>query len=141
MADLRPERSNFRAERPDLRPERPDLRPGRPDLRPERPDMSLRGLIGGGTNGRTDKRTKVPLCSTGHRPLRGRCPATHHLQSPTFIAGQRVSLTTYCPWATGFILKCVRLASTVFPLLGYSLAVLLPAFAVIRKKLLYMLCI
>ena len=44
---------------------------------------------------------KVPLCSTGHRPLRGRCPATHHIQSPTYEAGQRVSLTTYCPWATG----------------------------------------
>merc|ERR1712074_151398 len=50
-------------------------------------------------------RTKVPLCSTGHRPLRGRCPATHHLQSPTYEAGQRVSLTTYCPWATGSSLQ------------------------------------
>ena len=26
------------------------------------------------TNERTDGRTKVPLCSTGLRPLRGRCP-------------------------------------------------------------------
>ena len=25
-------------------------------------------------NGRTDGRTKVPLCSTGLSPLRGRCP-------------------------------------------------------------------
>ena len=48
-------------------------------------------------------RTKVPLCSTGHRPLQGRCPAYHHLQSPTYKAGQRVSLTLYCPWATGFL--------------------------------------
>ena len=44
--------------------------------------------------------TKVPLCSTGLRPLRGRCPAYYHLRSPTYKAGQRVSLTTYCPWAT-----------------------------------------
>ena len=36
------------------------------------------GLTNGRTDGRTDERTngrtKVPLCSTGLRPLRGRCP-------------------------------------------------------------------
>ena len=57
--------------------------------------------------GQTDKQMKVPLCSTRHRPLWGRCPATHHLQSPTWKAGQRVTLTTYCPWATGCVCVCV----------------------------------
>merc|ERR1712115_141540 len=45
-------------------------------------------------------RTKVPLCSTGLRPLWGRCPASPHSNSQSLKAGQRVSLTTYCPWAT-----------------------------------------
>ena len=45
-------------------------------------------------------RTKVPLCSTGLRPLRGRCPASPHSNSQSLKAGQQVSLTTYCPWAT-----------------------------------------
>jgi len=100
--DLRPERPDLMPERPDKRPERPNLRPKRLDLRPERPDLSPERPRGAGrTDERTNERTKVPLCSTGHRPLRGRCPATHHLQSPTYTAGQRVSLTTYCPWATG----------------------------------------
>ena len=49
----------------------------------------------------TDERMKVPLCSKGYSPLWDRCPATDHLQSPIYIAGQRVSLTTYCPRATG----------------------------------------
>ena len=35
---------------------------------------SRRGGTHGWTNGQTNERTKVPLCSTGHRPLRGRCP-------------------------------------------------------------------
>ena len=45
-------------------------------------------------------RTKVPVCSTGLRPLWGRCPASPHSNSQSLKAGQRVSLTTYCPWAT-----------------------------------------
>ena len=76
--DLRPERANFRPKRPDLRPEWFNLRPERPNLRPERP---WRPDLGGGDgrtnkrmNERTNGRTKVPLCSTGLRPLRGRCP-------------------------------------------------------------------
>merc|ERR1711875_99785 len=57
---------------------------------------------GGQTDGRTDGRTdKSPLCSTGLRPLRGRCPASHSDLQPC-KTGQRVSLTTYCPWATCF---------------------------------------
>ena len=32
----------------------------------------------------------------------GRRPTNHHLRSHSHKAGQRVSLTTYCPWATGF---------------------------------------
>ena len=43
---------------------------------------------------------KVPLCSIGLRPHQGRCPATPHTNSQSCKAGQRVSLTTYCPWAT-----------------------------------------
>ena len=62
------ERPDLRPDGPDFKPERPDLRLERPDLRPERPDG------GGRTNERTDGRTKVPLCSTGLRPLGGRCP-------------------------------------------------------------------
>ena len=54
-------------------------------------------------NKSTNKQTKVPLCSTGLRPLWGRCPASSHSASQPFKAGQRVSLTTYCPWATCFI--------------------------------------
>ena len=64
----------------------------------------LRGQISGprgpGGDWRMDGRTKVPLCSTGLRPLWGRCPATSHSDSQPCKAGQRVSLTTYCPWAT-----------------------------------------
>ena len=58
------------------------------------------GWTDGRTDGRTNARTKVPLCSTGLRPLRGRCPASSHSNSQSCKAGQRVSLTTYCPWAT-----------------------------------------
>ena len=88
--DLRPKKPNFRPERPGLRPERLDLRlerldlkPEMPDLRPERPDWgSERPDLkseepDGGTNGWTDGRTnRFPLCSTGLRPLWGRCPKT-----------------------------------------------------------------
>ena len=76
-----PENLDLRPERPGLRPERLDLRPERLDLRPERPDLRPEGSEGGGdarTNERTNGRTKVPLCSTGLRPLRGRCPKTSH---------------------------------------------------------------
>ena len=104
---LRPERLDLRPERLDLRPKRLDLRPKRPDLRPEKLDLKPEGPGEGGgrTNKQTDGQTKVPLCSTGHHPLQSRCPATHHLQSPIYEAGQRVSPTTYCPWATGSDLK------------------------------------
>ena len=43
------------SERLDLKPEKLDLRPERLDLGPEKLDM--RGLVKGGTNGRTDVRT------------------------------------------------------------------------------------
>ena len=58
----------------------------------------------GRTDGQTNGRMKVPLCSTGLRPLRGRCPASPHSNSQSLKAGQRVSLTTYCPWATCFFM-------------------------------------
>ena len=66
--------------------------------------QGLRGQISGlrGPGGRTDGQTnESPLCSTGLRPLRGRCPASRSNFQPC-KAGQRVSLTTYCPWATCF---------------------------------------
>ena len=64
------------------------MRPGRLDLRPERPDFRPEGSDNGGgrTNELTNERTKVPLCSTGLRPLRGRCPKTlksHHFKNVT----------------------------------------------------------
>ena len=31
------------------------------------------------TDGQINKRTKVPLCSTGHLPFRGRCPKTKNM--------------------------------------------------------------
>ena len=78
---------------PSLEGSNPNLKSSNPGLEAQIPASIM--------HGRMNKRTKVPLCSTGHRPLRGRCPATDHLQTPTYKAGQRVSLTTYCPWATG----------------------------------------
>ena len=53
------------------------------------------------TYGQTDK---FPLCSTGLCPLQGRCPASSHSNSQSCKAGQRISLTTYCPWVTCFFL-------------------------------------
>ena len=44
---------------------------------------------------------KVPL-STQLCSLWGRCPASPHSNSQPCKAGQLVSLTTYCLWATGF---------------------------------------
>ena len=38
----------------------------------------------------------------GLHPLWGRCPASSHSNLQPCKAGQRVSLTTYCPWATCF---------------------------------------
>ena len=52
---------------------------------------------------------KVPLCSTGLRPLRGRCPASPHSNSQSCRAGQRVLLTTYCPWATCYFSNILKL--------------------------------
>ena len=100
--DLRPERLDLRPERPDLRPERPDWGSERPDLRSQRPDLRPEGPDEGGgqTNEQTNGRTKVPLCSTGLCPLWGRCPASPPFNSQSLKAAKRVSLTTYCPWAT-----------------------------------------
>ena len=82
---FRPERANVRPERADSRPKRADFRPERADFRPERADFRPERALGG-THGRTNGRTKVPLCSTGLHPLRGRCPKSaitspkcHHL--------------------------------------------------------------
>ena len=91
-------------ERADFRPERVDSRPEKADFRPERA-WGGDGRTNGRTNGWTGRQTKVPLCSTGHCPLRGRCPASPHSNSQSGKAGQRVSLTTYCPWATCYSLK------------------------------------
>ena len=74
---LRPERQDWRPDRLDLRPKRLSLRPERPDLRSQRPDLRPEGPDEGVTNGQM----KVPLCSTGLRPLRGRCPKRGHAKS------------------------------------------------------------
>ena len=56
-ADFRPARADFRPERADCRPDRADFRLERADFRPER--------AWGGTDERTDERTKVPVfCRT-----------------------------------------------------------------------------
>ena len=47
--------------------------------------------------------TKVS-CSTRLHPLWGRCPSSSHSNLQWCKAGQRVSLTTYCPWATCWLL-------------------------------------
>ena len=87
--NLKPEKPNLRPERPGLRPEKLDLRPERPNLRSQRPDLRPEGPDGGEeqTNKRTNGRTKVPLCSIGLRPLRGRCPKTGHLSKSTETSG------------------------------------------------------
>ena len=86
--DLRPEILDLSPERLDLRPKRLDLRPEMPYLIPERPDMRPEGLDEGGMNKRTNntnRRTKVPLCSTGLRPLWGRCSKSiKNAPFPTF---------------------------------------------------------
>ena len=55
-------------------PERLNLRPERLDLRPDGPGGGGDERMNERTDERTDGRTKVPLCSTGLRPLWGRCP-------------------------------------------------------------------
>ena len=45
------------------------------------------------------------LTSTELRPHQGHCPASPHSNSQSLKAGQRVSLTIYCPWATCFPLS------------------------------------
>ena len=87
--DLRPVKLDLKPERLNLRPERPDLRSQKPDLRPEGPDEGARG---GRINKQTNKQTKVPLCSTGLRPLRGRYPKTGR---PRAICGQRYPLPCF----------------------------------------------
>ena len=57
-------------------------------------------------NGQTNE---SPLCSTGLHTLWGRCPASCHSNSQSYKAGQRVSLTTYGPWAT--CLVCVSVGA------------------------------
>ena len=54
-------------------------------------------------NEQTNGQTKVP-CSTGLCPLWGRCSASSHSNLQWCKVGQRVSLTTYCPWATYWLL-------------------------------------
>ena len=76
--------------------------------------LGLRGQISGlrGSGGWTDRQTnESPLCSTGLCPLWGRCPASHSKLQPC-EAGQRVSLTMYCPRATCLYLlalTCIKI--------------------------------
>ena len=77
----------------------------------------------------TDRQTKVPLCCTGLRPLWGRCPASSYFNSQSCKAGQRVSLTTNCPWATcsSFLsLPAFLSFSSCFPFFPSSISFLLP---------------
>ena len=64
-------------------PEKPDSRLKRADFRPEKAISGLRGLMGGQTEGMTDRWTKVPQCSTRLCPPRGCCPKIniHELQN------------------------------------------------------------
>ena len=88
-ANFGPEQANSRPERADFRPERVGSRSERADFRPERAWV-----------GRMERRTyESPHCSTGLCSLWGRCPASHSNLLPC-KAGQRVLLSTYCPWAT-----------------------------------------
>ena len=56
-------------------------------------------------DGRTEGQRK---CSTRHCPLWGCCPASSHSNLQSCKAGQRISLTTYCPWATCFLSRYVH---------------------------------
>ena len=67
---LESERADLRPERADFRPERADIRPERADFRPKRAWVGTNKQMDGPTN----KQKKVPLCSIGFCPLRGRCP-------------------------------------------------------------------
>ena len=60
-----------------------------------------------GQEGDYRRMDRFPLCSTGLCPLWGRCPASSHSNSQSLKAGQRISLTTYCPWATCFLIRTV----------------------------------
>ena len=66
----------------------------------------------------TNNCAEVPLCSTGHCPLWGHCPA--NIQ--TYKAGQRVSLTTYCPWATGYYILMIHEHWTKMPMILQSIS-------------------
>ena len=87
--------SGLESERADFRPKKAGFRPERADFRPER-------AWGGGR--KNEQTNKSPMCSTGPCPLQGRCPASHSDLQP-WKAGQRVSLTMYCPWATCYFMK------------------------------------
>ena len=80
-------------------------------------------------------RTKVPLCSTGLRPLRGRCPATFHTNSQSCKAGQRESLTTYCPWATCYFSNILKLEN--YPL-NRAIAVMWLLFTSLHDNHMYL---
>ena len=73
---------------------------------------------------------RVPLCFTGHCPLQSCCAANHHLQSPIYRAGQRVSLTPYCPWTTGWWQSTTfHLVQWPSPFYGSFLSSSLPSFS------------
>ena len=126
--EICPLRAEIYPLRPEIRPLtpwicllRPWICPLWPKICPLRPSRALnlpsqiqglRGQISGlrgqilglrgprGMDGWMDEWTKEsPLCFTGLCPLPSRCSASHSNLQPC-KAGQRVSLTTYCPWAT-----------------------------------------
>ena len=96
--ELRFEKLDLRLKRPDLGFQKPDLGSQRPDLGSQRPDLGPEGPAEGGTNKRmneqTDERTKVPLCSTGLRPLRRPLPCFLSLRF-TIIQSRVMGITDH----------------------------------------------
>ena len=72
--DFRPERTDFRPERTDFRSERTDFRSEKADFRPKgvyfRPERAWGGRTNKPTDGRTNKRTKVPCVLQDFFPFR-----------------------------------------------------------------------
>ena len=82
LSGLESEKIGFRPEMADFRPERAESRPERADFRPKRADFRPKGGTNKRMDRRTDEQTKVPLCSTGLRPLQDRCPKIENCLIP-----------------------------------------------------------
>ena len=94
-ADSRLERADSRLERADFRPERADFRPKRGNFRPDRADFRPEKTLGGWTDGQTNKRTKVPLCSFGAAAQKVRI-IQYFSKNHGISLGWRSSLRVHC---------------------------------------------